>query len=112
MVIEIGLKVDRLRQLREKRGWSQRELARRCGFSEAMIRKYESEGSDPSASALQKIANQLNVSTDYLLGIAENPQDHYQDEQINNDESFILETFRREGWAGVARVSVEKLSEP
>lgn len=39
--------MDRLREVRESRNISQRELARRCGFSPAQIYRYESGDNEP-----------------------------------------------------------------
>lgn len=110
MGTKIGLRSDRLQQLRERQGLSQRELARRCGFSEALIRKYEMAGSDPAGHFIKVLAEQLGVSTDYLLGVTDDPNGHLGDGQFGDDERAVLETFRREGWPGVIRLGAEKIS--
>lgn len=106
----IALRTDRLRTLREQHGWSQRELARRCGVSDAQINKYESGQTDPSSTYLKLIAEQLNVSTDYLLGVTDDPQGHYGDGQLSDDEHAMLQIYRREGWPGVFRFGAERLA--
>ncbi len=110
MNIKIGLRAERLCQLREQRGLSQRELARRCGFSEALIRKYEMGSSDPAGYFLRTLSEQLEVSTDYLLGVTDDPRGHYGDNQIDDNERAMLDTYRREGWPGVIRLGVERIS--
>jgi transcriptional regulator with XRE-family HTH domain len=105
-----GFRPERLRQLREQRGLSQREFARRCGFSEALIRKYEIGASDPASYFIKIISQQLEVSTDYLLGITNDPRIHIGDVELTDEERSVLETFRREGWAGVIRLGADKLS--
>jgi transcriptional regulator with XRE-family HTH domain len=67
-------RIDRLRQARQERGWSQRELARQCGLGEAQVNKYEKGHNDPSATYLAIIAQALGVSADYLLGLTDNPR--------------------------------------
>jgi transcriptional regulator with XRE-family HTH domain len=106
----MSLFAERLRTLREQHGWSQRELGRRCNIAESMIQRYERGLSEPVASNLSIIAEQLGVSVDYLLGRTDNPQEHVSHSQITDQEWAILETFRREGWLGVAHLSVEKLA--
>lgn len=59
---------ERLRELRQKRGISQRVLSGLCGFSSSMIGLYEAGKAEPTADALIKIADCFGVSTDYLLG--------------------------------------------
>jgi len=107
---KIGFEAERLKHLRESRQLSQREFARQCGFSETLIRKYESGESDPAGYFLKVISEQLDVSSDYLLGISSEPRGHFGDGQLNDDERTMLDTYRREGWQGVARLSVEHLS--
>ena len=107
----MALVVERLRDAREQNGWSQRELARLCGLGELQIHRYETGTTDPSTDNLRTIAEKLGVSTDFLLGLSNVPQGQLGDQLINDDERAVLETFRREGWQGVARLSVEKLSE-
>ena len=110
MATKIAFRADRLRRLREQHGWSQRELCRRCGFSEVQIRNYENGQVDPSSTYLKAMAEQLGVSTDYLLGATDNHQEHINDGLIDEDERTVLETLRREGWLGLARLSIERAS--
>jgi transcriptional regulator with XRE-family HTH domain len=106
----LALRVDRLAAARKSMGWSQRELARRCGFSDAQIRSYEVGANDPTGYSLKMLAEQLNLSTDYLLGITDDPRGHFGDDSLSSDDATVLATFRREGWSGLARLSVENLS--
>jgi len=101
---------DRLRSLREQHGWSQRELARECGIAESVIRRYESGVSEPSTTSLKLIAEKLNISADYLLGITDKPRGYLGDGQISDEEDQLLNAFRREGWSGVIRFGAERLS--
>lgn len=104
------LRGDRLRSIREQTGMSQRELARLCGVGEVMIYRYESGITDPSTKYLTLMADKLGVSTDYLVGLSDKPQGHLKDKEISDDERILIDIFRREGWSGVARLSVERLS--
>lgn len=97
-----------MRLARENLGISQRELARRCGISEAQIGKYEKGTIDPSSTYLRNIAEVLGVSTDYLVGLTDNPLDHLGSDQISESERELLNSFRREGWAGVAHLLAEQ----
>ena len=106
----MAIRTDRLRDLREKHGWNKREMARLCGFGELQIHRYESGISDPSTDSLRVIAEKLGVSTDYLLGITDEPRGHVGDGQMSDEEGQILATFRREGWPGVIRLGGERLS--
>ena len=59
---------DRLRTAREKRGHSQGELANRAGFQASAISHFETGTRRPSFDNLRRLADALDVTTDYLLG--------------------------------------------
>jgi len=106
----IRLNTDRLRALREEHGWSQRELARLCGFGETQISKYEAGVVDPSASNLALLADVLGVSADYLLGRADLPEVGLGQTGLDEDEKMLVIRFRRDGWTGVIRLGAERLA--
>lgn len=107
----IGLRSDRLRQLRDQKGWSQRELARRCKVSDSMIGKYEGGENDPTGFILKSLAEQLEVSTDYLLGLTDDPHIQVRESELTSEERMILEAFRHNGWPAVIRLGGERLSQ-
>jgi len=86
----------RLKAARESRGLSQRELAQLCGFGEKQIWRYESGGSDPSSEHLTIIAKVLEVSTDYLLGLVDEPHRVFvSDEKLTPVERKLIDAVRR-----------------
>ena len=57
-----------LRRLREERGWSQGQLAVHSGVQQSHLSKIERDVHDTiNARVLARIADALNVSTDYLM---------------------------------------------
>ncbi len=56
-----------LKLFREKKGFSARQLSNATGISESHIKNLESASANPSVNALINIANNLDVSLDYLL---------------------------------------------
>ncbi|MBZ5858573.1 helix-turn-helix domain-containing protein [Flavihumibacter profundi] len=54
--------------LRDKKGWSQTDLAVKSKVSRVMIGKYEHDEAVPSIDAAKKIADALEVSLDYFVG--------------------------------------------
>lgn len=62
-----GLK-ERLRALRESRGYSQKGLAKRLGCSPSLISSYETGERSPSLQNLGELADCFGVTADYLLG--------------------------------------------
>ncbi|MGE7672943.1 helix-turn-helix domain-containing protein [Lysinibacillus sp. NPDC094403] len=68
--MEIG---KRIISLREKRGWTQRELASRINLNVSVMNRIESNERPVKDSELLNLANVLEVSTDYLLGRTDIP---------------------------------------
>jgi transcriptional regulator with XRE-family HTH domain len=83
----------RLRELREERGLSQRELGSRLGILQSKLSKYESGTHQPSLRTLLRMANLFAVSTDYLLTGTGTPAPPLRDERL-------LDRFRRLGAGG------------
>jgi len=104
-----SLKPDRLRSAREKLGLTQHQLARICGFGVNQVSRYELGLSDPSGMAFRKMADALEVSVDYLMGLSDEPHGQVTVSDIGYQEREIIETFRREGWRGVGHLSLERL---
>ena len=59
---------SRLRGTREKRALSQTELARRAGLQPSAVSHFETGTRKPSFDNLRRLADALDVTTDYLLG--------------------------------------------
>ena len=63
----------RLTELRKRANLSQKELGEQLGVSHYTISAYEKERSEPSDAIKVKLANQFNVSIDYLVGLIDRP---------------------------------------
>ena len=61
----------KLRECREAKGLSQRELAKLLSTSYSVIGKYERDEMVPSIKAAQSIANLVDTTVGYLLGETE-----------------------------------------
>ena len=59
---------ERLKYLREKNGYTQKDIATKLGLESAAISKYELDMREPNIEAIKKLAEIFNVSIDYLLG--------------------------------------------
>ncbi len=64
-MLDIG---SRIINLRKKANISQSELAKRVNVSRTIIGNYERNENMPSVDILLKIANEFNVSVDFLIG--------------------------------------------
>ncbi len=58
----------RLKQARELRGLNQGEVASRSGMQASAISHFETGGRKPSFDNLRRLAQALDVTTDYLIG--------------------------------------------
>lgn len=58
----------RLKELRERAGFSQAVLAKKVGVAQSTVGMWESGRNKPENSKLEALATLFNVSTDYLLG--------------------------------------------
>ena len=63
----------RLKQLRRQRGISQLKLAMDLGLNQNSISRYESGEREADYQTLIRLADNFNVSVDYLLERTENP---------------------------------------
>ena len=64
---------QRVHQLRKQRGLSQRELGNQVGLSHKSISTIESAITSTSIEKLILLAKFFGVSTDYLLGLRDEP---------------------------------------
>lgn len=66
----------RLKELRQKRGMTLRQVAEAVGVSEATVQRYEiGEIRAPRGDRIRQIAHALGVDEATLLGIEEEPMD-------------------------------------
>jgi len=58
----------RISLYRKQLGWTQGELAKKCGTTQSHLSKIEREEINPSSKTIMKIASLFNVSIDELMG--------------------------------------------
>lgn len=78
---------DRIVLLRERKGWSQRELARRVNLNYAVMNRIEKGTRPITDSEIISLSKVLDVSTDYLL--KGDSHDSKIDELLNDPETLI-----------------------
>ena len=62
---------ERLKNTRIEKGLTQPQLAEKIGVSNGMISFWENGIHEPTVSNIIKLANVLEVSSDYLLGLSD-----------------------------------------
>lgn len=60
---------ERLKKAIVDKNITQKELATRCGMTEVAVSRYIKSKRIPRGVTLAKIANELDVTTDWLLGV-------------------------------------------
>ena len=106
----VSLRIERLREAREEKGLSQRDLSRLCGLGDNQIYRYETEKSDPSSSHLRIISEKLGVSADYLLGLTDVPHGQLVQSDLDTNELEVVEVYRRHGWIGIIRLGTARIA--
>ena len=67
---------ERLKQLRSKKELTQAEMAKEIGVSQSTYALYETDKRQPDYDKLFSIAQYFAVTTDYLLGVSDDPRPH------------------------------------
>ncbi|MGQ2286734.1 helix-turn-helix domain-containing protein [Leuconostoc suionicum] len=80
--------LSRTKEISKKRGLSLDELAIKAGLSSKSI--YQWDRSSPKSENLEKVANVLNVSTDYLLERTDK-MNSYSSPEKQRDLKYVLE---------------------
>lgn len=109
----------RIIELRQKKGWSQRELARRVNLNVSVMNRIELDERPVKDHELAKLANVLDTTTDYLLGLSnkqnfDNNNDDYDSlAEINKIiEELGIESigfFDIEKWKNLSPEDVEEI---
>ena len=101
---------DRLRQVRDARGLTQNQLADLCDIGHVLIYRYENSVTEPSFRILTMLATKLEVRMDYLAGLTDDPQGHFGDRPLADEELAILTAYQTEGWSGILRLGAERIA--
>lgn len=79
---------ERLKNLREKSGYTKKEISHKLDFTANVYGSYERGDRRPSLETIIKLADMYDVSLDYLIRGKE-----YQSESTSNKEISKLETL-------------------
>ena len=60
---------ERIKELREEKGWTQTELAKILGVTRSCVNAWEMGISVPSTQYVVELASLFHISTDFLLGV-------------------------------------------
>ena len=80
---------ERLRQTRKDKQMTQEDLAKKVGVNKQSISQYERGVRRPDLDILSKIAQELALTTDYLIGKNDEPVFY-----LTDDEKHLLIRYR------------------
>jgi transcriptional regulator with XRE-family HTH domain len=91
---------ERLRAARDKRGLNQGDLAKRAGLQASAISHFETGTRKPSFDNLRRLADALDVTTDFLLGrvkeldgLAGADKLHRHYDRLTSDDRDVADTL-------------------
>lgn len=86
--------MDRLRELREAKGYSQQRLGMMVDAAQETISGYEVDRAEPGLAMLVKLADALGASIDYILGRTD-VKALISTSELTEQETELLTTFRK-----------------
>jgi len=89
------MRIERLKAARVKSGHTQESLAELLETDKRAISRWESGTFTPNTETLIRIAQILNVSSDYLLGLSDDPTPHMRVDNLTDEEREVLIAIRR-----------------
>ena len=81
--------MNRIRELRQARGWRQSDLAEKLNARGTTIGRYETEERGLDVETIHKLCDIFGVTADYLLGRSEVPTP-----ELSDEEARLLAAFR------------------
>lgn len=85
---------NRIKKLRDSAGYSQEEFANLLDISKQQVYRWENGKSEPSGEALTRIAQVFSITSDYLLGLTDEPNAHYAVEDLTPMERRLIIAMR------------------
>jgi len=89
------MRKDRLRDLMDKNGHNTTSMGEILGVSERQVRRWIHGENDPASEITALMAKTLDTSTDYLLGLTDDPSPHMKIDNLSDDERAVLAAMRR-----------------
>lgn len=88
----------RLKELRIQRDYTMQDIAENIGVARSTYAGYETQDRFPPIETLSRLAKCLKTSTDYLIGLTDNPDP----KEPTHDIDEYLRTINDLNWNGIA----------
>lgn len=89
------MRIDRLQHIMKERGHNATSLAEAIGRADRTIRRILAEDGNTSDDTVVAIAQALEVSADYLLGLSDDPTPQMRLDNLTEDERAVLKAMRK-----------------
>ena len=92
---------ERIKQLREEKGYNQEYVAEYLGVKQQTYSRYENNVTEPDINTIRKLTVLFNVSSDYLLGLSEYRQGDLDQlpmefrKEVNDFIGYLLEKKKK-----------------
>jgi transcriptional regulator with XRE-family HTH domain len=84
----------RLKHMREARNLTQEQVGEYVGVSSQQVYRWETEKNDPTGDMIVQLARLLEVTTDYLLGLVDDPTAHITETNLSPMERRLIAALR------------------
>ena len=98
---------ERLKEILNNAGWSQEKFADKLGIARPTVSSYVVGKTAPDARTLFNMAQTLNISADYLLGLTDSPATGNAPKTYANLVDLIDRVSDSTGWAVTATVEID-----
>lgn len=107
---ENGVPIDgkRLASLRKEKKRTQQDMADLLGIKQQVYARYESGDRQPSRPRLNKFAELLNCSPDYLLMLTDNPHEYTKFDNLRSDQQLLVRAYESGDIATLSELIREK----
>lgn len=98
---------ERVKRLREKKGWTQRDFAKKLGISNSVLSRVENgEKKNVEDYLIKRLAETLDTSSDYLLGLSNNAIN--KENSLSKESEKEMSLFFYDGIEGYDDLSPEE----
>jgi transcriptional regulator with XRE-family HTH domain len=92
----MAIKGERIHDRRRLLGLSQEELSEKAGIDQKQVSNYERGKGNPTAESLLGLAKALDTSTDWLLGLTDDPDvPRVESSSLDKVERQIIAAYRK-----------------
>lgn len=88
--------IDRILTLQEERQLTNKEIEIGAGLANASVSQWKKGKGKPSLENIIKVATYFQVTTDYLLGLSDNPtpaSPAFIEKSLTEEEQLLLDAF-------------------